>query len=71
MIRQPHMKSTFAIRTYTLIAIIVTTLPMQAEEGGTVHYVPGGAATLIDLPPTKAGWVIEPIYLHRSGGHWI
>ena len=67
MIRQPHMKSTFAIRTYTLIAIIVTTLPMQAEEGGTGHYVPGGAATLIDLPPTKAGWVIEPIYLHYEG----
>jgi hypothetical protein len=40
---------------------------MRAEEGGTGHYVPGGAATLIDLPPTKAGWVIEPVYLHYAG----
>jgi hypothetical protein len=41
--------------------------PALASEGGTGHYIPGGAATLIDLPPTKAGWVIEPIYLNYSG----
>jgi hypothetical protein len=38
-----------------------------AAEGGTGHYLPGGMATLIDLPPTKPGWVVEPIYLHYEG----
>jgi hypothetical protein len=38
-----------------------------AAEGGATHYLPGGTATLIDLAPTKPGWVIEPIYLHYSG----
>ena len=38
-----------------------------AEEGGAGRYVPGNAATLIDLPPTKGGWVFESIYLHYDG----
>ncbi len=40
---------------------------VYADEGGAGRYVPGNAATLIDLPPTKGGWVIEPLYLHYSG----
>ncbi|MEY3897004.1 MAG: hypothetical protein RLZZ214_2525 [Verrucomicrobiota bacterium] len=61
------MESTFVIRTCALFAIMAATSSLRAEEGGTGHYVPGGAATLIDLPPTKAGWVVEPIYLHYEG----
>lgn len=38
-----------------------------ATEGGTGHYLPGVIATLIDLAPTKPGWVVEPIYLHYQG----
>ncbi|WP_295443844.1 transporter [uncultured Thiodictyon sp.] len=38
-----------------------------AAEGGVGHYLPGGMATLIDRPPTKLGWVVEPIYLHYEG----
>lgn len=38
-----------------------------ATEGGTTHYLSGGTATLIDLAPTKPGWVVEPIYLHYDG----
>lgn len=45
----------------------ITTSAARAEEGGAGHYMPGSAGTLIDTPPTKAGWVIEPIYLHYSG----
>jgi hypothetical protein len=41
--------------------------PAIAAEGGVGHYMPGTAATLIDLPPTKAGWVIEPAFLHYGG----
>ncbi len=40
---------------------------LKAEEGGAGHYVPGSIATLIDLPPTKAGWVIESVFLHYEG----
>lgn len=39
----------------------------QAEEGGAGHHVPGGKSTLIDLLPTKAGWVAEAMYLHYDG----
>lgn len=39
----------------------------RAAEGGMGHYLPGGTATLIDLAPTKPGWVIEPMYLHYEG----
>jgi hypothetical protein len=35
-----------------------------AAEGGTGHYIPGALATLIDLPPTQPGWVVETAYLH-------
>jgi hypothetical protein len=38
-----------------------------AAEGGITHYVPGAVATLIDLAPTKPGWVVEPIYLRYQG----
>lgn len=51
------------------IAVLILSLisPILAEEGGASRYVPGNAATLIDLPPTKAGWVFESIYLHYNG----
>jgi hypothetical protein len=42
-------------------------LAARATEGGTGHYLPGGTATLIDLAPTKPGWVAEGMYLHYSG----
>ena len=38
-----------------------------ASEGGTTHYTPGAMATLIDLPPTRPGLVIEPAYLRYKG----
>ena len=39
----------------------------NAEEGGSGHYVPGSAATLIDLAPTQPGWVVQPLFLHYDG----
>ena len=41
--------------------------PVLAEEGGAGRYVPGNMATLVDLPPTKPGWVVETMYLHYDG----
>jgi hypothetical protein len=40
--------------------------PSFATEGGATHYTPGAVATLIDLAPSKPGWVIAPAYLHYS-----
>ncbi|MGL4402012.1 MAG: SphA family protein [Luteolibacter sp.] len=52
----------------TRAALFLTLVsPVLAEEGGAGRYVPGNAATLIDLPPTKPGWVIETMYLHYDG----
>jgi len=53
-------------RAVFLAVILVVLAPVagRASEGGTSHYLPGTAATLIDLVPTQPGWVIEPMYLH-------
>ena len=64
---------TFRISTIKRnIFVLVTAcilLPQNglASEGGAGHYLPGAVATVIDLVPTKSGWVIEPIYLHYEG----
>jgi len=54
---------------FVLVTIACILLPLNglASEGGAGHYMPGAVATLIDLPPTKPGWVVEPIYLHYEG----
>lgn len=48
-----------------LLALLVGLFasPSYAAEGGAGHYVPGSLATLIDQPPTQAGWVVEAAYL--------
>jgi hypothetical protein len=48
-------------------ALVVATGTLIAEEGGTGHYAPGSLATLIDLPPTQPGWVVQPLFLHYEG----
>ena len=59
----PHRAHSLA----AFVAAMVLVYPAFAEEGGAGHYTPGAMATLIDLPPTKPGWVIEPVYLHYQG----
>ena len=54
-----------ALKTATLWLVLSS--PLVAEEGGAGHYIPGAMGTLIDTPPTKPGWVAEPIYMHYSG----
>jgi hypothetical protein len=49
------------------MTILATAPGAAGAEGGSGHYVPGGTATLIDLAPTKPGWVVEPITLHYGG----
>jgi len=66
--RPPRVRPSMA-PTWPLALSLTLGCPAAAlaAEGGTGHYLPGGAATLIDLPPTKPGWVVEPIYLHYEG----
>jgi hypothetical protein len=40
---------------------------LNAAEGGLTHYQPGALSTIIDLPPTVPGWVVETAYLHYEG----
>jgi hypothetical protein len=51
------------------VAIIgaVLAVPALAGEGGVTHILPGSAATLIDLPPTKPGWIAAGAYLNYQG----
>ena len=52
------------VRNAALAFIFAYPYAALATEGGMGHYVPGGIATLIDLAPTKPGWVVEPMYQH-------
>lgn len=47
--------------------VVVFAASLTAEEGGTGHYAPGSLATLIDLPPTQPGWIVQPLFLHYEG----
>ena len=47
--------------------VVVFAASLTAEEGGTGHYAPGSLATLIDLPPTQPGWIVQPLFLHYDG----
>lgn len=42
-------------------------LPVLAAEGGITHILPGSAATLIDLLPTRPGWIASGAYLNYRG----
>lgn len=54
-------------RISLFLTVFSLVMPAHAEEGGAGRYVPGNAATLIDLPPTKPGWVVETMYLRYDG----
>ena len=41
--------------------------PAWAGEGGTSHILPGGNATLVDLPPTAPGFFFKPMFLNYRG----
>ena len=56
-------KSAIAMLTMS-IAFSSTTM---AEEGGAGHYAIGGLATMADLAPTDAGWIVQPLYLNYQG----
>jgi hypothetical protein len=60
-----HKQRILALKMVALFLALSSTA--VAEEGGAGHYMPGGMATLIDAPPTKAGWVVLPIYMNYSG----
>ena len=54
--------------TLSIITLGLLTAPcVFAEEGGAGHHVPGSKSSLIDLLPTKPGWVVEGMYLHYDG----
>lgn len=54
--------------TWLAIASFTALTPCaQAEEGGAGHHVPGAMSSLIDMLPTKPGWVFESVYLHYEG----
>jgi len=60
---------TFRRNIFAFATIVCSLLPLNvlASEGGAGHYLPGAVATVIDLVPTKSGWVIEPVFLHYEG----
>ena len=52
----------------TMLFALVATSPMAlAGEGGTSHIMPGGNATMVDLPPTAPGGFFKPMYINYQG----
>jgi len=51
----------------TLFALPLAIPNAPAEEAGSGHYFPGTTSTLIDLPPTRPGWIFEAINLNYQG----
>ena len=47
-----------------LAALLGMPTGVAAGEGGTSHILPGGNATLVDLPPTTPGFFFKPMFLH-------
>lgn len=52
---------------FAILATLTLSPLLHAEEGGGGHYAPGSVATIADLMPTQAGWVINPMYLYFDG----
>ena len=63
--RAPSWKSVLA--SAMLLALLAAPHAVLAGEGGTSHILPGANATLVDLPATKPGGFVKPMYLHYSG----
>jgi hypothetical protein len=59
------------VRSMTLFALvtlaILVPLPTHAEEGGSGHYAPGGAASFIDTLPGKPGLAIANYFSFYDG----
>jgi hypothetical protein len=52
----------------TMVSALVAASPIAlAGEGGTSHVMPGGNATLVDLPPTSPGGFFKPMYINYQG----
>ena len=52
----------------TMLSALVATSPIAlAGEGGTSHIMPGGNATMVDLPPTSPGGFFKPMYINYQG----
>lgn len=62
-----HARVKVTLAATTLAALVAAPLAAIAGEGGTSHILPGGNATLIDLPPTSPGWFFKPMYLNYQG----
>lgn len=61
--RHQALSATLAVTA----SIVLATTGGRAEEGGSGYYVPGGAATIVDLPPTTPGFIFQVLGLHYGG----
>jgi len=62
-----HLPQEMNTSQFAILATLTLSPLLHAEEGGGGHSAPGSASTMADLPPTKAGWVINPMYLYYDG----
>jgi hypothetical protein len=61
------MKSFTKSLATLLVALSAAPAIVEAGEGGVSHIMPGGNATLVDLPPTSPGWFAKPMYINYQG----
>jgi len=63
----PGTHSRYALSCALLAVVLGPPQVASAGEGGTSHIMPGGNATLVDLPPTAPGGFFKPMVVHYSG----
>ena len=62
------MKILKSITLFGLVVLpILVSLPTHAEEGGSGHYAPGGAASFIDTLPGKPGLAVANFFNYYEG----
>lgn len=61
------MKPASRLSALLLCSSLALATAAQAEEGGAGHYIPGAFATLIDIPPTDPGLLLQVLYLGFTG----
>jgi hypothetical protein len=57
-----------AAAAWALACACACPLAAHAAEGGVGNIIPGNVATLIDLPPTQPGWIVQGMVLNYKAG---
>ena len=63
-----HSKYTFSnLLKSSLLALVLSSTTLLAEEGASGHYMPGSISSFMDAAPEEGGWILRLNYLNYQG----